>query len=171
MPALRTVEIDDLLEVEMEIDLDGVHFTDEHLDATLVLRNRSGERLTGVVRALTELETTMGLDREPIRKIDIDVDLAPGEVHREPAGGVVMVGGSGTGIIAGISTPEVVESTDGATRIEPGETFRPIGSLLVWDREFYRVNYLWPRRAQYVSVVFALLSAVLAGAIVWLSLG
>lgn len=170
MATTRTIELDGLLEVEIEVELGGIHFTDEYFEFALVVRNRSDERLTGTLALVTELETTLGLDRDPIRKELLEIDLPPDETHREPFSGVGMIGGSGTGILLGIHRPEVVDSGDGVTRIEPGDHFLPLASAVFWDRDHYRINYRWPRRAQYVSVLFALLSAVLAGAIVWLSL-
>lgn len=171
MAATRTVVIDELLEIDMEgLDLGGVHFTDELFDFDIVVTNRSDERLTGVIEFASELETTLGMDRDPIRKEAFEIDLAPGEVHREPITGAGLVGGSGTGVIAGVLRPDVTESDHGETVIEPGDAFLPLASVVFWDRDFYRINFLWPRRAQYLSVVFALVSVALAGAIVWLSL-
>lgn len=172
MATMRTVEVDDLVEFDIEdIELSGVHYTDEQFETVLVVRNLTGHRLTGAVKLQTDTEVTLGLGRDPIRSIEFDIDLQEGEEHREPFGGVGMIGGSGMGVVVSVLRPKAVDSDETTTRIEPGENLLPLVNIVFWDRDFYRANYLWPRRAQYLSVVFALLSAVLAGTIVWLTMG
>jgi hypothetical protein len=171
MATLRTVQFDDILEFEVEdVDLSGVHFTDEEFDGALSVRNISGDQVTGTLELQSDTESTIGLDQDPIRSIEFEIDLEPGEVHREPFGGVGMVGGSGTGLIVSVRSPEVVHSDGQNIVIEPSVNLLPLANVVFWDREFYRANYVWPRRAQYLSVVFALLSALLAGTIVWISI-
>lgn len=172
MATIRTVTVEDLLEIEVEdIQLEGVHFTDEQFDATLAVRNLSDDTVTGEMKLQTDTETTIGLDRDPIRSIAFDVDIAAGDVHREPFGGVGMIGGAGMGTILSVLRPTIVDTDGNGTRIEPGENPLPLVNVVFWDRDFYRANFLWPRRAQYLAVIFALLSAVLAGTLVWLSIG
>ncbi|MFB6360091.1 MAG: hypothetical protein ABEH59_02090 [Halobacteriales archaeon] len=170
MPATQTYRKDGIIETTLEdLDLNTVQFTDETFDAELVIRNLSDKHLTGVVELANESEQTLGGKRESLTTSRIDLDLQPGETLRKRAGGTGIVGGTGTAVIVGIADPIIAESDEHAIAIEPGEAFVPLASMVFWDREFYRVNYLWPRRAQYLSVAIALLSAVLAGIIVWLT--
>jgi hypothetical protein len=171
MGVTRSLRIDDALEIELTgIDPEGVHFTDEEFDGTLVVRNLSEKRLTGTLEVVNESETTMGAGRDPLSDDSLEIDLGPGETRRLPVGGGGLVGGTGTALIFGVRQPTVTETADGTLEIDSGDRFAPLASLVFWDRDFYRVNSQRPRRAQYLSVAFALLSAVLAGAIVLLSL-
>ena len=172
MAVVRTAEIDGILEIGIEDpDLSGVHFTDESFDEVVSVRNISENRVTGTIELQSDTEQTLGLGHEPIRTITFEIDLEPGEIQREPLAGVGMVGGSGTGLIVGISSPEIVDDHEEShITVEPGDNLVPLVNIVFWDREFYRANYIWPRRAQYLSVAIALLSAVLAGMVVWLTL-
>lgn len=171
MPATQTYTKDGIVETSLEnLDLDTVQFTDETFEADLVVRNLSEKRLTGTIEVANESEQTLGGDREPLNTSTVDIDLEPGGSRRVSAGGAGIVAGTGSAILVGINEPTVTDSTDQSIRVEPGETFVPLASMVFWDREFYRVNHLWPRRAQYLSVAIALLSAALAGMIVWLTL-
>lgn len=171
MPATQIYEKDGIVEISLEdLDLDTVQFTDETFEADLVLRNLSEKHLTGEIELANESEQTLGKDRPPLTSSRVELDIEPGETRREPAGGAGIVGGTGTSIMVGITEPAITDSDEHTIEIDPGETFVPLASMIFWDREFYRVNHLWPRRAQYLSVVIAILSAVLAGMIVWLTM-
>lgn len=172
MPATQRYEDPGLLEVALEgFDLDTVQFTDEHFSAELVVRNLSDRRLEGTLELVNESERTLGADGVSLVDSSMPIELDPGEVHREPVGGAGLVAGTGSAVLVGIHRPAVAEETETTVTLEPGSTFAPLASLVFWDRDYYRVNHLWPRRAQYVSVAIALLSAVLAGMVVWLSFG
>lgn len=170
MPASRAIEIEGLLSAEVEgLDFDRqAFFTDEEFEYDLRITNESDRRLTGRIDYVGNTEQTVGLGRPPMSRWEIDIDLPPGETHLEPLYGVGLVGGSGLGVISGIRQPEVIDETEDETIIEPGDTFRPLLSIIFWDREFYRINYLRPRRAQYVGALFGLLSAVFAGIVIML---
>jgi len=171
MGVTRPLRIDDVLEIELSgIDPEGVHFTDEEFDGTLVVRNRSEKRLTGTLEIINELETTMGAGTDPLSNESVEIDLESGETRELPVGGAGLVGGTGTALMFGVRQPVITETEEDTLEIDGGEQFAPLASLVFWDRDFYRVNYQRPRRAQYLSVAFALLSAVLAGGIVLLSL-
>lgn len=173
MAVIRTVTVEEALEIGLEDpDLGGVHFTDELFEEVVTVGNVSDRPVTGTIEMQINTERTLGLRTDPIRTMSFDVDLAPGETHREPLVGVGMVGGAGVGLIVGVLSPEIVENPDtGRTAVTPGEDLIPLVNIVFWDRDFYRANYIWPRRAQYLSVAIAVLSAVLAGTIVWLSIG
>lgn len=171
MAAMQTFTIENVLDVRLEgLELDTVQFTDETFEAELVIESRSDERLTGTLELVNESELTLGSDRSPLNTSTLAIDLEPGETVRVPAGGTGLVGGTGTAILVGISKPQIHTGEGGSHKIEPGDDFVPLASLVFWDRSFYRANYLWPRRAQYLSVAIAILSAVLAGMIVMVSL-
>lgn len=172
MPATQPFEAPGVISVAIEgLDLDTVQFTDEAFDAELVVTNESDRRLEGRIELVNESEQTLGGDREPLTASTLEIDLAPGETERTPVGGTGLVAGTGSAILVGVQQPITAAEDDERVVIEPGEHFVPLASLVFWDRDFYRVNYRWPRRAQYVSVAIALLSAVLAGMVVWLSVG
>ena len=171
MGVVRPLTVDDVLEITITgIDFEGVQFTDDTFEGELVIRNLSDTRLSGTLVVINESELTLGSDRAPLKRERIEMDLGPHETRRLPAGGAGLVGGTGTAILVGVTEPNITETEDGTLRITPGDTFAPIASMVFWDRDFYRVNYQRPRRAQYLSVVFAVLSAILAGAIVLISL-
>jgi hypothetical protein len=170
MGVMRPLTIDDVLEVEITgIAVDGVQFTDDTFDGELVVRNRGDERLAGTIEIVNESETTLGSDRGSLARETVEVDLDPGGTRRIPVGGAGLVGGTGTAVLVGVAEPEIGDPDDGTRRITPGDRFAPLASMVFWDRDFYRVNYQRPRRAQYLSVAFALLSALLAGVIVLVS--
>lgn len=170
MPATHAYEEPDLLRVEVaDLGLGPVQFTDERFDGELVVENLSDQRLTGTIELANESEQTFGADRRPLAASTVDISLDPGETSRIPIGGVGIVAGTGSAILVGINRPTVAEDEDDQLVIEPGSRFIPLASLVFWDRDFYRVNYRWPRRAQYISVAIAFLSAILAGMVIWLS--
>ncbi len=172
MGTKRTIEREGLLSVEIEgVDVEGVHFTDQQFEYDLVCQNLSDEHLTGSIELQNHLETTLGDYERPIFRREIDLDLPRGESHRETVQVVGMVGGAGTAVIGGTAQPVVADEDAGHIEVAPGEAFLPLFSTVFWDREFYRANYLWPRRAQYLSVVFALLSVILVGMVVLLNVG
>lgn len=169
MPMMQPVEIDDLLEVRLDdVELDGVHFAGERFSPTVVVRNLCDDVLEGELAVRSHFETTIGRNDAPLMGTEIDLDLPPGESTRRELR-LIGAGGAGTTTMMGVQRPEVVTSEDGTTEIEPGDQFMLLASAVFWDRDFYRAQYLWPRRAQYLSLVIALLSAVLAGMILWLS--
>lgn len=163
MPAVRSLNIDGLLDVELEEtdDLRGTHFTDETFEHTIAVTNRGDRPLSGTIEFVTETEASLGIDREPISRTPIELDLDSGETHRQTLAHVGMVGGSGIGITAGITRPDA-DTAEGHTVVSPGEPFLPLASFTIWDREFYRVNYTRPRQAQYLAAGFGLLSAIFA---------
>ena len=171
MAVTRPLTIEDVLEIEVQdLELDGVQFTDDTFEGELVIRNLSDQRITGHIEFVNESELTLGSDRDPLKEDSVEITLEPRETRRTPVGGAGIVGGTGTAILIGVTEPTISESDDGTLHIEPGDVFAPLASMVFWDRDFYRVNYQRPRRAQYLSVVFAVLSALLAGVIVLLTL-
>lgn len=171
MTATQTFQREDQLEIELEgVDLDTVHFTGDTFDGELVVRNLSDKQLTGTIEFANETERTFGSDQS-LSTMQGEIDIEPCGTQREPVTGSVFFGGTGTEFLWGIKEPTVAESDEETVVVEPGDDFVALASMVFWDRDFYRVNHVWPRRAQYLSVVVAFLSAVLAGMIVWLSLG
>lgn len=168
MPTTRTYELDDLISAELHgIDeTRQAYFTDEDFEMTLELTNESDKHLTGEVAWVSNTEGTVGKGTPPLDRVDIDVDLSPGETHHHPMNALGITTGSGTGLVVGMRSPNIVETRDDEVVIEPGDRILPMGSIIFWDREFYRVNYLRPRRAQYIAAMFGLLSAVFAGIVI-----
>lgn len=170
MGVTRELTIDDTLRIEVRgVDFDGIQFTDEVFEGEVVVTNTSDRPVTGQLTLVQETNQTLGLDKAPMSQVDIDLDLGPGEQRVDPVSGNGLVAGSGSPILIGVEPPELDREGDAIT-LESGAGFAPIASLVFWDRDLYRVNHLWPRRAQYVSVVFALLSALFAALTVFLSL-
>lgn len=170
MAVVRPFQMEDVLEVELQFaDLGEVQFTDEEFEGTLVVTNHSEKRLSGTLELSNETDRTLLGEQQSLSTIQLEVDLEPGETLSRDVDADPLIAGTGTPVIITVAVPEL-EETDEAIRIEPGETFASIASLVFWDREFYNLNYRRPRQAQYLSVVFAVLSTVLAATIVLISI-
>jgi len=67
-------------------------------------------------------------------------------------------------IAAELPYEQSIEVENGVIKLSTAAGETPLYTFSVWDRDFYRANYVWPRRSQIASVVLAVL-IVLVGVI------
>ncbi len=166
MPANRQIDVRDNNEVYLEITIDvkndkEVYFTDEEVCFEIKIENVSDRRVKG------KLGWFLGrgsgtIDHANNRDNDLQIDLDPGEIHKESLSTGYLTHQSNA--LIGVNMPgDVDRSIDGVIEISEPQTdagnmyYQEGFSFTVWDREFYKVNYRRPRRAQYASVALAVL--------------
>jgi hypothetical protein len=174
MPAKKQMLVADKLKIDIIVENEAsVYFTDDEVRFDLEIQNQTDDRVIG------ELNWFLGrgngtIDHTNNRHRSFGIDV--------PAGGTTRQEGLSTGLLThqsnaliGVSQPNRIDSSrNGVTELsEPqtaaGDMYYQEGySFTVWDREFYRLNYIYPRRAQYASVTLAVL-IVLVGIIQILS--
>lgn len=176
MPAQRSYQPkrrEDAFSVWVEGDLESrkylresksVYFTDQSPDFTVYAEN-TGDR---PVEGIFGIYITYGESNNPYEGSDskyIEIDLDPGE-ESEEIYHLDMLSYQGSATLS-VDTFTLRDWEGEAKRKidRMGDRYR-IYSFVVYDRDYYKVNYLTPRYTQYASVVLALASVILASLIV-----
>jgi hypothetical protein len=148
--------------MSVEDDLEprkAVYFTNQDVEFVITIENMSGHAL--------EVEFELGLFFPEIQSDyyvseHYDLKLEVGE-QTERTFSVGLLPYQSTGVLGLISNlPSASTSPK-----ESGYTIEPVSgtpnlkwalhTFVVYDREYYRANYYWPRIAQYVSAFLAVL--------------
>ena len=85
----------------------------------------------------------------------VSLDLDPGE--RQQSGlKMDMLPFQGSAAIC--VNPVIIRESSGVKEISRSRSnLYRLYTFMVYDRDYYRVNYLWPRRAQYTSATLAVI--------------
>lgn len=165
MPGHHTILFPDdseALRIEVEPEEDGrdIYFTDQRPRFTYVIENVSEKPVRG------QISWFIGRGTGKIEHVQDgreNVDIDPGETHEiEVQSQLLSFQCSG---VVGVRSSTSNESDDeielnrpaGLSENVRSQNLIPLYSFTIWDEEFYSANYRWPRRAQYVSAVLAVL--------------
>lgn len=171
--AYRPQQFEDNLKIWVEGDLEprfmgrllgnkNVYFTDQSPTFTVVVENTGDQRIINgetFVR-LSFTESPNSSERETSEQIRFDLD--PGETTRFKHK-TEMLPYQGTAAIT-VDTIQLSQNDDYIKVLRSRNTPYRLYTFMVYDRDYYKVNYLWPRRTQYVAAVLSIL-IILVGAL------
>lgn len=171
MPAQQTYNKEDGLEIRViDDDLErrrSVYFTNQSPSFNIRIKNTSDKRIEG------DTYTRLSFERSPDDFEDgthhrIEFDLNPGE-KQDFEHKLDMLSYQGGAAL----TVDEVHARDRDDHIEvntrAGTRLFRLYTFMIYDREYYKLNYLRPRRAQYISAILAVL-IILVGVIqIWAS--
>lgn len=170
MPGHQKAVLDDLVEVSVQDDLElgkSVYFTDQHPSFQLEVVNLSDETVWGklVVGLVFESPEIHGSPSETYEmKIESngsqEVTFEPGLLAHQ--GTAVLSVSKGSNFH---QKPPEERATSGYTPPQLGD---PIHTFTVWDRDFYKINYVRPRWGQYLAAILAVLIILVGVAQLWL---
>lgn len=156
----------DMLSIKAEGDLErrrSVYFTDQSPTFTIHVTNVSDGTISGRVLARVEFDESDDDYGPEVAKIGVELD--PGE----SASGVLepdimsYQGHAAIRIDQG-TVRDSDEDTDYRITKRSGNRRDRIYTFMVYDRDYYRVNSLWPRYSQYLAAFLSVL-IVLVGII------
>lgn len=148
-----------LLQIEVVEDglanRQSVYFMDESPTFLLRVKNIGDIPTEGSTWARMNFDDSER-DYEDGTHLNLDCALDPGE-STDFTYNLDMLSYQGTAAIR-IDTVRVRERDNTAELSTlSGSRSRRIYTCMVYDRDYYRVNYLWPRRAQYIAAVLSVL--------------
>ena len=159
MPGYQTVSLDDLAEFTVHGDTEGrntVYFTDQHPSFRIEVKNISDGVISGGFAAAIIFDTT-GPTNTPEEQYRMSLEEGEtNEVIFEPG----LLAHQGTAILTvfkGGGFEQCLPEEQPSTMAQPPQAGEPAHTFTVWDRDFYRVNYLRPRWTQYVAAILAIL--------------
>ncbi|WP_147464963.1 hypothetical protein [Halococcus sp. IIIV-5B] len=174
MPAKRTYhprQFEDNLAVSVNGDLErrkNVYFTDQSPTFEIVIEN------TGEVSV--EVDTFIRLSFEESRNksewtdtVDVNTTVDPGDTETYQMNPEMLpYQGSGAVSLESLSLYQSDSGRIGCRRSSSKRPFR-LYTFMVYDRDYYRVEYLRPRLSQYASMVLSILIVALAVIQLWLA--
>ena len=133
-----------------------IYFTHDSATFQYAIENLSQTNVAGCITPITR---HMGED--PNAWPQIEFDLTPGETCRGSIKANILA--FQTSMIVGIRRV-FAHRSNGEYIIEEAKNpvIRPILTLSVWDKDFYRLNFRRTRRLQYITAAFSFVIAVLA---------
>jgi len=177
MPASRSYTTNEIeVEVGVEGDLEdsnspfsdskNVYFTDQSPEFEYRLTNHSDYEVdTSLYLTLSYQESAD--ENEVDQSENIDVELSPGEVTTGKFA-IDMLSYQGTAAVS-VRGTRIYESR-GEVRRQDFDRFIRLYTFMVYDRDYYRVNYLRPRYAQYGAAILSFLIVSLAALQIYLTL-
>jgi hypothetical protein len=165
MPAKQTVPITkssdasvDMLTVDVEGDLrpwQSVYFTDQNPEFKVRVTNISDEVIKGPVRARVQFDESNREYESPVETINCELDPGESEIGvLEPD--IMSYQGHGAVRIDRARVSSSRDESHHEITSRSGSGARAY-TFMVYDRDYYRLNYLWPRRAQYAAAVLSVL--------------
>lgn len=151
----------DILEIKLEPQGDlklepggdpDKYFTDERLTFTLHIENISDKKVQADLIFLFKLNRRS-------QEFSVNEEVEPGDTLNEEFT-TELLALQDSGYISVVSNCGVNEQEDKIEIDTTGGNMppnHPLYTFTVWDREFYRSDYVWPRRAQYISALLSLL--------------
>lgn len=149
----------DMLSVRAEGDLENrrtVYFTDQNPEFKISATNISDSSLSGSVIARVEFDESEEVFGEEFTRVWLD--LEPGESTTEVLSPEIMsYQGHAAVRIDKATFTESNGKYDYETKKSAGKSRWRIYTFMVYDRDYYRVNYLQPRYAQYSAAILSVL--------------
>ncbi|OYR59679.1 hypothetical protein DJ71_25025 [Halorubrum sp. E3] len=167
MPASRDYEIDDEYPVTVSVSGDlekswalhrktkNIYFMDQSPEFEILISNPTDEYFEATFTfRISYSEAASEEETVQIKRVSFELD--PGERHTETFSPEYLLH-QGT---AGIDVREMrISKIKGGPTIEKktSQKYHRIYSFMVYDRDYYRVNYVMPRVAQYLAVLLSIL--------------
>jgi hypothetical protein len=149
-----TISVYSLEVIRPKVSDNTVFFTDESPEFKIKVENLTDRSIQGPLTIFIGYGTGTfeHTDRE---RIQVDLDAGETEVF---AFGGYLLSYQGNGIIAH-HPPTNFRGDDEEVEIysKEADKYEPLYSFTIWDRHFYKINYTWPRRAQFASAILAVL--------------
>ncbi|MGQ3723443.1 hypothetical protein [Natrialba aegyptia] len=161
MPANATYTVskgDDILEIELiSEDLEprrNVYFTDQSPKFEIHAKNIGDKPIEGRTTLRFSFEESDNkIENGVVTVLELDID--PGE-SKTVTHQIRMLPYQGTAAV----TVRKCRARDKEDHIElrkMSNHYERIYTFMVYDRNYYKVNYLWPRRAQYLAAFLSVL--------------
>lgn len=128
----------------------SVYFTNQSPCFTVIIENTSEKIITGTILVYLSFDQS-GEPYEKVETRSIDIDLDSGE-SKEFSYELDMLSYQGSAAIS-IDTFRLRDKS-GELKIDTMKSRYRMYTFVVYDREYYKVNYLTPRRSQYLSAIF-----------------
>jgi len=154
MPAGQTYKHASL-EISVEGDLeDGrtVYFTDQSPTFGIKIENNGQNKIYGKIPVSVVFEDA-GTQSAGV----ITVDLDPYETTVQPFEVEFLPYQENARIVVDRIVGLPQQAGEAGMMINTSDKTEDLYTFSVWDRDFYKVNYLWPRYAQYASAGLAVL--------------
>lgn len=149
----------DMLSVRAEGDLErsrSVYFTDQNPEFKIIITNISDSSIGGQILARVEYDESEGNHGGETARVRLG--LEPGENTTEILSPDIMsYQGHAAVRIDKATVRESDKDYQYETRRQSGNRRWRIYKFMIYDRDYYRVNYLQPRYAQYVAAILSVL--------------
>ncbi|WP_247005064.1 hypothetical protein [Halosolutus gelatinilyticus] len=149
---------DDVLEIELiSEDLESrrnVYFTDQSPVFEIRAENISNRPVEGSTTLRFSFEESENKIENGVAT-KIELDLEPGE-SKTVTHQIRMLPYQGTAAVT-VRRCRVRDQEDRIELQRISNRYKRIYTFMVYDRDYYKVNYLWPRRAQYIAAFLSVL--------------
>lgn len=137
----------------------SVYFTDQSPEFTVYVKNMGDRPVEGSFQIYITYSESNN-DHEELESKWIEIDLDPGEEEEETYH-LDMLSYQGSAALSVDTFSIRNQQGEAKQKIDKRSDRYRIYSFVVYDRDYYNVNYLTPRHMQYASVILALLIVAL----------
>ncbi len=159
MPASRSYRPRNYNDLEFRVSGDlkwyrSVYFTDRHSKFTIHIKNNGEKEITGSTFCrLSFINSSRSYEYDETVKIEFD--LGPGEYDEKDLD-VEMFPYQGSAALS-LDTIQLTHDNGKVRQLRTRDRRYRVYTFMVYDRDYYRINYQLPRWAQYAAMILSVL--------------